>query len=208
MHLSHEDYERLRWLLAQVVAVLPDVTSGRILEMIHTAIDRAPDETGPLLSVGYNRWAEPAVSETRKTIKADAAETVFDVDCSDITWAVVDTGIDSRHPMFAATAPRDPHEGDPGSRVAEAYDIPAVPPSASMPASQPTPTGRSFARRRVSPTTSAAGTIGSLRWRTITALTSQASSQAARSAATSSVCRARGTSEATSRRSFEASAPL
>jgi hypothetical protein len=125
MHLSHEDYERLRWLLAQVVAVLPDVTSGRILEMIHTAIDRAPDETGPLLSVGYNRWAEPAVSETRKTIKADAAETVFDVDCSDITWAVVDTGIDSRHPMFAATAPRDPHEGDPGSRVAEAYDIPA-----------------------------------------------------------------------------------
>lgn len=124
MHLSHEDYERLRWLLAQMVAVLPDVTSSRILEMIHTAIDRAPDETGPLLSVGYNRWAEPAVSETRKTIKADAAETLFEVDCSDITWAVVDTGIDSRHPMFATTAD-DRDDGAPGSRVVEAYDIPA-----------------------------------------------------------------------------------
>ena len=34
----------------------PDVTSSRMVEMIHTAIDRAPDKTAPLLSVGYNRW--------------------------------------------------------------------------------------------------------------------------------------------------------
>ena len=56
--------------------------------------------------------------ETRKTIKADAAETLFEVDCSDITWAVVDTGIDARHPMFAV-----PSSGS--SRIIDAYDIPA-----------------------------------------------------------------------------------
>jgi hypothetical protein len=132
MHLTHEDYGRLRWLLAQIVAVLPNVTTNHVLRILGTSVDRAPSRTGPLLSVGYNRWAEPTVSETRKTIKADAAEKVFDIDCSDITWAIVDTGIDARHPMFKATPARD----DPGadatppptpqpSRVAETYDVPA-----------------------------------------------------------------------------------
>jgi subtilase family protein len=121
-HLSQEDYGRLRWLLAQVVAVRPNVTSSRMQKMLMTASDRASAGAGPLLSVGYNRWAEPAVSETRRTIKADAAEKVFDVDCSKITWAVVDTGIDASHPMFAN---RNAGDGDPPTRVVATYDIPA-----------------------------------------------------------------------------------
>jgi hypothetical protein len=121
--LSHEDYGRLRWLLAQVVAVLPNITGSDLLQMLNVAIERVPNGPGPLLSVSYNRSVEPAVAQTRKTIKADAAESLFQVDCSSLTWAVIDTGIDRDHPMFVDTAM--PPGGAPVSRVIERYDIPA-----------------------------------------------------------------------------------
>ncbi|MDT7839791.1 S8 family serine peptidase [Streptomyces justiciae] len=54
----------------------------------------------PILSVTANRQASSAVVRSRATIKADAAEQVFSVDCSAIGWAVVDSGIDARHPAF------------------------------------------------------------------------------------------------------------
>lgn len=54
----------------------------------------------PILSVTANRQASSAVVRSRATIKADAAEQVFSVNCSSIGWAVVDSGIDARHPAF------------------------------------------------------------------------------------------------------------
>lgn len=128
--LSHEDYGRLRWLLAQVVAVRHDISAQEMGEWINIAVARAPREAGPILSVGYNRWAEPNVSATRRTIKADAAQEVFSVDCSSLTWAIVDTGIDATHPMFAVSSPPAPANGPqpalaPKSRICAAYDIPA-----------------------------------------------------------------------------------
>ncbi len=39
-------------------------------------------------------------SEANCTIKADAAKRVFDVSCRGITWAVIDSGIATRHPAF------------------------------------------------------------------------------------------------------------
>ena len=98
--LSQEDYGRLRWLLTQIVEFQPDMSSTALRDMVSRAIDRAPDGIGPLVSVGYNRWVEPSVEASRKTIKADAAESLFDVDCSGVHWAVVDTGIDDTHPCF------------------------------------------------------------------------------------------------------------
>lgn len=55
----------------------------------------------PVVSVTTNRSAGPAVSRSRQTVKADAAEAVFAVDCSTLTWAVLDSGIDVNHPAFA-----------------------------------------------------------------------------------------------------------
>ncbi|MBT2526201.1 S8 family serine peptidase [Streptomyces sp. ISL-99] len=54
----------------------------------------------PITSVTTNRQAAPAVVRSRSTIKADAAEQVFSVDCGSIGWAIVDSGIDARHPAF------------------------------------------------------------------------------------------------------------
>ena len=59
---------------------------------------------GPIWSITLNRKAEHAVFVSRRTVKADAAQRVFDLSARDITWAVVDSGIDARHPAFADNA--------------------------------------------------------------------------------------------------------
>jgi subtilisin family serine protease len=42
----------------------------------------------------------PAVLESRATVKADAADRVFAIDASAVTWAVIDSGIDRDNPAF------------------------------------------------------------------------------------------------------------
>lgn len=77
------DNDRLRELRDQYA--LADETPGRSLVWL----------------VEPNRDAKTSVRASRNTIKVDAAENVFRIDCSAISWAVVDTGIDARHPAFA-----------------------------------------------------------------------------------------------------------
>ena len=50
--------------------------------------------------VTRNRTAELAVNESSKTVKADAARRLFDTSCKDITWAIIDSGIDKNHHAF------------------------------------------------------------------------------------------------------------
>jgi subtilisin family serine protease len=53
-----------------------------------------------LWSVSLNRKAFISLFESVPATKADAGRRVFDIDGSDITWAVLDTGIDARHIGF------------------------------------------------------------------------------------------------------------
>ena len=89
------------WSLLQSVPVtqqwLPSVNQTR------PTIDRRARH--PVRAVTLNRRLTLAVSESRVTIKADAAEQLFGVDCSEIGWAVVDSGIDATHPAFALRPP-------------------------------------------------------------------------------------------------------
>jgi subtilisin family serine protease len=41
-------------------------------------------------------------------VKADAAVRLFDLDCHELRWAVIDSGIDARHPAFRKRDPKDP----------------------------------------------------------------------------------------------------
>lgn len=50
--------------------------------------------------VSRNRTAFPALDKSVPAVKADAARTLFRVDCSEIVWAVVDSGIDGTHDAF------------------------------------------------------------------------------------------------------------
>jgi hypothetical protein len=78
-----------------------------------------------LTSVSTNRTARPAVSRSRQTVKADAAETVFAIDCREINWAVVDSGIDAKHPAFAEwdTSTTPPEQVHAPPRVVRAFDL-------------------------------------------------------------------------------------
>ena len=61
---------------------------------------RGVDERASLRSIDVNRRLEHAAARSSLTVKADAARLLFDVSCADIAWAVIDTGIDARHPAF------------------------------------------------------------------------------------------------------------
>ena len=67
-------------------------------------------------SVSRNRTALPAIARSVPAVKADAATTLFKVNCSEIAWAVLDSGIDSNHPAFARP------DGT-GSRVVKTFDF-------------------------------------------------------------------------------------
>jgi serine protease AprX len=60
--------------------------------------------------VSLNRKVQPALERSVPAVKADAARTVFAVKCSEIGWAVLDSGIDADHPGF-------------GGRVASSFDF-------------------------------------------------------------------------------------
>lgn len=59
-----------------------------------------PPQAPSLKRVTSNRPAHKTVSRSRKTVKADAANRLFDVRCSELAWAVIDSGIDATHPAF------------------------------------------------------------------------------------------------------------
>ncbi len=65
--------------------------------------------------VSLNRAAMPAISRSIPAVKADAAATLFKVNCSAIGWAVIDSGIDGAHPAFL--------DAEGKSRVKRSFDF-------------------------------------------------------------------------------------
>ena len=57
-----------------------------------------------------NRRATPALSRSVPAVKADAARTLFTVNCSQIVWAVIDSGVDARHYAFADAVARSENQ--------------------------------------------------------------------------------------------------
>jgi serine protease AprX len=82
----------------------------------------SPEETATVWLVQTNRPVKLALTDSPKTIKADAARRVFGLDCSKLVWAVIDSGIDARHPAFAEAT--DPETSAPAkSRVVKTLDF-------------------------------------------------------------------------------------
>ena len=55
--------------------------------------------------VSLNRRVETTVFKSTVAVKADAAARLFNVTCSNLTWAVIDSGIDATHPAFRRYQP-------------------------------------------------------------------------------------------------------
>jgi serine protease AprX len=60
----------------------------------------------------YRIWPDfkisPCITRSLSTVKADAAQTSFCAHGSDITWAIMDSGIDANHPHFVLHGNVDP----------------------------------------------------------------------------------------------------
>lgn len=76
-------------------------------------------KAGHVHIVNVNRPATTALSHSRMSVKADAAERLFAIDTSTITWAIIDTGIDATHPAFF----RRSGKGKAGPRKDQAGDV-------------------------------------------------------------------------------------
>jgi len=80
----------------------PMETVRRIQRLIDDLEIPDPDEETLLWLVGLNRDATTAVRRSTLAVKADAARRLLKVDCSSLTWAVIDSGIDAEHSAFRA----------------------------------------------------------------------------------------------------------
>jgi serine protease AprX len=60
----------------------------------------------------YRIWPDfrisPCITKSLATVKADAAQTSFSAHGAEITWAIMDSGIEARHPHFARHRNIDP----------------------------------------------------------------------------------------------------
>lgn len=90
---------------------------------------RPADKNGPPLvwSVTRNRLASVSVWRSTMAVKADAARRLFEISCKGLSWAIIDSGIDARHPAFR-TRDKDgkPHDDEFKTRVAATYDFTVI----------------------------------------------------------------------------------
>lgn len=78
-----------------------------LVDRVDDLLHGIPEVQAPLVHVtNLNRKAFCSIWESTKAIKADAARGLFDVKCNNITWAIVDSGVDARHPAFRLREPQ------------------------------------------------------------------------------------------------------
>ncbi len=70
-------------------------------ELNSTGSESALTPSGLLWAINRNRTATLSIRRSARAVKADAARRLFNIDCSHLTWGVIDSGIDARHRAFA-----------------------------------------------------------------------------------------------------------
>lgn len=83
------------------------------------ALKKIPRLTPLIGRITRNRPVLQTTLQSRGTVKGDAASRLFDIKCSDITWAVIDSGIDRDHPAFTYVD----EQGGRVSRVTRTYQL-------------------------------------------------------------------------------------
>lgn len=82
--------------------LLVDTSDDDLRELVVDLIstDMSPAKAAKVWQISRNRPASTAIMKSVPTVKADAARRLFELDCTPITWAVVDSGIDTHHIAF------------------------------------------------------------------------------------------------------------
>jgi serine protease AprX len=113
----------------QARAVVAEM-KGKEKEIVETLAKRFPGQLPPRLAnpyvwtVSLNRRATPALSRSVPAVKADAARTLFTVNCSQIVWAVVDSGVDATH--YAFRSDTETNNNVAASRVKKSFDFTSI----------------------------------------------------------------------------------
>lgn len=111
------DYKREKeWLFLVVGAILTAHASKKITSLDDTSrqylknlgqkyfkdfrTEEPADKQGMVYSVSMNRLAFVSLHNSVPCTKADAGRRLFEIDGAAINWAVVDSGIDAKHPAF------------------------------------------------------------------------------------------------------------
>ena len=85
---------------------------------------KSKTKTPAIWSIDLNRTGDLACMNSRKTVKIDAAENVFQISTSGINWAILDSGIDATHKAFLKSEINSEGEYDlSASRVKATYDF-------------------------------------------------------------------------------------
>jgi len=110
-----EDTFRIDGHEKEVVAAAVGLLKGFTTVVLDDVKEVAPEPTGPrpsldreldadsrsfIWSASLNRQSKTAMDVSTTTVKADAARLLFDISCKHITWAVIDSGVDARHPAL------------------------------------------------------------------------------------------------------------
>ena len=103
----------------------PLIEAARKLLLSDLSVLEAPAPS--LWLINRNRQASRAVKDSRRAIKADAATQLFGIECSGLTWAVVDSGIDATHPAFLEPAEEDT-QWHRRTRIERTYDFTRIRP--------------------------------------------------------------------------------
>ena len=89
--LKGKDGETRRALFREIVAAAAQLLKG---------VPPHRKQSAHVYAVSRNREALSSIYRSAVSVKADAVARLFDVDCSTITWAVIDAGIDAEHSAF------------------------------------------------------------------------------------------------------------
>ena len=98
----------------------------RIAELYAGADVTSAEANQPVLfQASLNRAASTSVWRSRLAVKADAALLLFSIRCTGLRWAIVDSGVDARHPAFRRTDKDRPVGTDDSewSRIKRTFDF-------------------------------------------------------------------------------------
>jgi hypothetical protein len=115
---AFEDEERLREARENLARCMVSAFRQVIEELPQ------PGRADLIYTINRNRKAALAIVHSIKTVKADAASSLFSISCKKITWANIDSGIEARHPAFIDWSKPNAQDGGLAvSRVKETYDF-------------------------------------------------------------------------------------
>lgn len=125
---QHEDIDEMLNHASSRTRLIDDMVASLHHHKVLSEILHGADglEHGSIYSISLNRTATPAIARSVPAIKADAAQFLFKTDCSRLTWAIIDSGIDARHPTFLTPKRPDQPEAERTSRVRAIYDFTRV----------------------------------------------------------------------------------